>query len=99
LTAIFGHPSAEHIFLYCFCFLASFFGDAASSSVDNFRFLLLDAVPFLRALFVAALLRAAAKATLVEVALLRVETSSDEYFFIFLALLFTAAATASAFLS
>jgi hypothetical protein len=101
--AMFAHPSAEHIFLYCFCFRATFFGACALSSLDMFLFLLDCFFPV--AIFTTDLPRATAEVARVEVARRRVEASAealtDESFFFFFASFSAAAAAAaaSAFLS
>jgi hypothetical protein len=92
--AIFVHPSAEHIFLYCF--LATFLGTCSPSFAVGFRFLVVAFVSC--EAFADDLLRAAAELARVEVARRRVEeTSADD--FVFSVLFAAAAAAASFFLS
>jgi hypothetical protein len=92
------HPSAEHIFLYCF--LATFLGACSPSFAVGFRFLVVAFVSC--EAFADDLLRVPAEVARVEVARRRVEETSTDDFFFFLALFAAAtaaAAAASAFLS
>src|SRR6056300_845379 len=84
LTAILVHPSAEHIFLYCF--RATFLGACSSSSLVNARFLFGLLSPFVILIFTTSLLVTAADVARVEVPRRgRVEAVVDDFFLVLFA--------------